>query len=87
VPSGCGGCVRSGRWGVAKLPAELLADIIIACELPDHHSLHLLYEFLLCRIGPVEARAELIRYLSGELSERVLELSREQIGLDDQARL
>jgi hypothetical protein len=42
----------------------------------------LLYEFLLPRIGPVEARAELVRYLSGELSERVLELSREQIALD-----
>jgi hypothetical protein len=70
---------------VAKLPAELLADVIIESELPDHHSLRLLYEFLLPRLGPVEARAELVRYLSGELSERVLELSREQIALDDQA--
>ncbi len=51
---------------------ERLADALIASRC-GKHSLGLVYEFLLKTHGnPKEARADFVRYLSGELSPRLL---------------
>ncbi len=51
---------------------ERLADALIA-SCCGTHSLGLVYEFLLKAHGnPKEARADFVRYLSGELSSRLL---------------
>jgi hypothetical protein len=51
---------------------ERLADALIALRCGTH-SLGLVYEFLLKTYGnPKQARADFVRYLSGELSPRLL---------------
>jgi hypothetical protein len=52
---------------------ERLADALIACRCGTH-SLGLVYEFLLKTYGdPKQARADFLKYLSGELPPRLLE--------------
>jgi hypothetical protein len=62
---------KSNKNGSPSMGIEKLADVLIASRCGTH-SLGLVYEFLLKTHGnPKEARADFVRFLSGELPARL----------------